>query len=63
VYVNDTAEVIDDDSVIATDITEDTQDTAPLLSKELKEFLGHTPLEVLGGCMVGILVAVFMRTA
>jgi len=32
----------------------------PLLNKELKEFLGHTPLEVLGGCIVGILVAVFM---
>jgi acid phosphatase family membrane protein YuiD len=39
---------------------EDTQEQAPLLSKELKEFLGHTPLEVLGGCLVGILVAVFM---
>lgn len=32
----------------------------PLLNKELKEFLGHTPLEVLGGCLLGILVAVFM---
>lgn len=28
--------------------------------KELKEFLGHTPLEVLGGAIVGILVASFM---
>ncbi len=43
-----------------TDNTEETQETTPLLSKELKEFLGHTPLEVLGGCLVGILVAVFM---
>jgi acid phosphatase family membrane protein YuiD len=43
-----------------TDITDDTPETAPLLNKELKEFLGHTPLEVLGGCLVGILVAVFM---
>jgi acid phosphatase family membrane protein YuiD len=51
---------LDDDSVTVTDNTEDTQDTTPLLNKELKEFLGHTPLEVLGGCMVGILVAVFM---
>lgn len=32
----------------------------PLLDKELKEFLGHTPLEVLGGCLLGILVALFM---
>ena len=36
-------------------------EVAPLLGKELKEFLGHTPLEVLGGCLLGILVAVFMR--
>ncbi len=35
-------------------------ETLPLLNKELKEFLGHTPLEVLGGCLLGILVAVFM---
>lgn len=33
---------------------------APLLDKELKEFLGHTPTEVLGGVLLGILVAVFM---
>lgn len=32
----------------------------PLMTKELKEFLGHTPLEVLGGCLLGILVAMFM---
>lgn len=38
----------------------ETRKTIPLLKKELKEFLGHTPLEVLGGCLVGILVAVFM---
>lgn len=36
------------------------KDTAPLLDKELKEFLGHTPMEVLGGCLLGILVSVFM---
>lgn len=35
-------------------------DAAPLLDKELKEYLGHTPLEVLGGCLLGILVSVFM---
>ena len=28
--------------------------------KELKEFLGHTPLEVLGGALLGILVAVLI---
>ena len=28
--------------------------------KELKEFLGHTPLEVLGGALLGILVAVLV---
>lgn len=35
-------------------------DGSPLVDKELKEFLGHTPFEVLGGCLLGILVAVFM---
>lgn len=28
--------------------------------KELKEFLGHTPLEVLGGALLGILIAALM---
>lgn len=32
----------------------------PLVNKELKEFLGHTPVEVLCGCLLGILVAIFM---
>jgi len=32
----------------------------PLLQKQLKEYLGHTPFEVLGGCLLGILVALFM---
>jgi acid phosphatase family membrane protein YuiD len=31
-----------------------------LIEKELKEYLGHTPLEVLGGCLLGILVSLFM---
>jgi len=31
-----------------------------LIDKELKEFLGHTPMEVFGGCLLGILVAIFM---
>jgi acid phosphatase family membrane protein YuiD len=38
----------------------DEPDLEPLLDKELKEFLGHTPLEVFGGVLLGILVAVFM---
>lgn len=28
--------------------------------KELKEFLGHTPLEVLGGALLGILIAMIV---
>ena len=27
-----------------------------LAQKELKEFLGHTPLEVLGGALLGVLL-------
>jgi len=29
-------------------------------SKELKEFLGHTPFEVLGGALLGILIALMV---
>ncbi|MFV0400607.1 MAG: divergent PAP2 family protein [Oscillospiraceae bacterium] len=35
-------------------------ESTPIVEKELKEFLGHTPFEVLGGCLLGILVAMFM---
>ncbi len=35
----------------------------PLIAKELKEFLGHTPMEVLGGCLLGIMVAMLMPAA
>lgn len=35
-------------------------DSPALADKGLKEVLGHTPLEVLGGCLLGILVAMFM---
>lgn len=28
--------------------------------KELKEYLGHTPFEVLGGALLGILIAMVM---
>lgn len=33
---------------------------APAEQKELKEFLGHTPLEVLGGMLLGVLIASVM---
>ena len=36
------------------------ENSSPLIDKELKEFLGHTPFEVLGGCLLGFLVAIFM---
>ncbi len=38
----------------------DDDNSLPLIAKELKEFLGHTPMEVLGGCLLGILVAMLM---
>ena len=28
--------------------------------KEFKEFLGHTPLEVLAGCILGVVVTMFL---
>ena len=45
-------------SDVADDVS--SQESLPLLNKELKEFLGHTPVEVLGGCLLGILVSVFV---
>lgn len=27
------------------------------IDKKLKEFLGHTPIEVIGGCVLGVLIA------
>jgi acid phosphatase family membrane protein YuiD len=33
----------------------------PISEKQLKEVLGHSPLEVLGGTILGILVAIFYR--
>lgn len=38
--------------------TESVSDDMP--EKALKEYIGHTPLEVLGGALLGILVATFM---
>lgn len=34
-----------------------------LRDKALKEYLGHTPLEVLGGALLGILVAMLVRVS
>jgi len=36
------------------------EESIPLIPKELKELLGHTPFEVLGGCILGIVVAMLM---
>ena len=41
------------------DEKDDSEGSQPF-GKELKESLGHTPFEVLGGCLLGILVALFM---
>lgn len=41
-------------------LEEEKESGLPLIAKELKEFLGHTPMEVLGGCLLGILVAMLM---
>ena len=32
----------------------------PLIPKQLKELLGHTPFEVLGGCALGIFIGMIM---
>jgi len=32
----------------------------PLIPKQLKELLGHTPFEVLGGCILGIFIGMIM---
>ena len=34
-----------------------------LRDKALKEYLGHTPLEVLGGALLGILVAMLVKVS
>ena len=39
------------------EIDEDEDDDIAGLDKPLKEFLGHTPMQVLAGCLLGILVA------
>lgn len=43
------------------DLEENTENLEDIAEhKELKEFLGHTPLEVLGGALLGIVVASLM---
>ena len=47
--------------IINEELEEDGEEgEAPGGQKELKEFLGHTPLEVLGGMLLGILIASMM---
>ena len=47
--------------IINEELEEDGEEgEAPGSQKELKEFLGHTPLEVLGGMLLGILIASMM---
>jgi acid phosphatase family membrane protein YuiD len=31
-----------------------------IIDKNLKEFLGHTPIEVFGGAILGVIVAILM---
>ncbi|MDD2955230.1 MAG: divergent PAP2 family protein [Oscillospiraceae bacterium] len=47
-------------SIEESESTEDDETLEKLPDKSLKEFLGHTPLEVLGGALLGILVAMVM---
>lgn len=39
---------------------EDDDDDTNIEAKQLKEFLGHTPLEVLGGALLGIIIAMLI---
>lgn len=45
-------EIIDEDTQIIEDVARE---------RKLKEYLGHTPLQVLGGALLGILVASVMK--
>ncbi|MCL2056861.1 MAG: divergent PAP2 family protein [Oscillospiraceae bacterium] len=40
--------------------TQEPEDASQSREKELKEYLGHTPFEVLCGALLGILVAIFI---
>ncbi len=47
-----------DDEISALNGTDDDPDINELVSqKDLKEFLGHTPIEVLAGALLGIIIA------
>ena len=45
------------DQLFGPQAEEEKGDGTPAEPKELKEFLGHTPLEVLGGMLLGVLIA------
>ncbi|MCL2089550.1 MAG: divergent PAP2 family protein [Oscillospiraceae bacterium] len=45
---------------IAEGLKQDDEDDKQLFDSNLKEYLGHTPLEVLAGAMLGILTAMFL---
>lgn len=49
-----------EDALIEEERLEEEPPSERLLDRQLKEFLGHTPFEVLGGCLLGILISVFM---
>lgn len=58
--LNKLRKIIDelDDEISQLSGTEDDPDIDDLVNqKDLKEFLGHTPIEVLAGSMLGILIA------
>ncbi len=41
-------------------IVKEMQDTGKIPEEKLKELIGHTPVEVLGGALVGLIVAIVM---
>lgn len=43
--------------------TNNEESKQPITAKELKEVLGHTPLEVVGGGILGIIIALMMPTS
>ena len=55
-HARDLNKMIEEDQKADIDYFDD-EDEDP---KELKEFLGHTPLEVLGGALLGIIIAMIV---
>lgn len=41
-------------------LVKEMQDTGKLPEEKLKELIGHTPVEVIGGALVGLIVAIIM---